>query len=68
MAPRALYRDSDGWVTVHYGLHLIPIPRDTYIAKGYQPPYDKVPTQEQYNDAQQAAFQADLEREAAKTR
>jgi hypothetical protein len=46
--PKGLYRDEDGWVMVDYGNHQAMIPRDQYEAKGYEPPYEKLPTEEQY--------------------
>jgi hypothetical protein len=67
MAATGLYRDSDGWVTVKYDKQVAPIPRNQYIANGYQPPYDQLLTQEQYNDAQQKADFAAIEKEAGKT-
>ena len=56
---RGLYRDQQGWVMVEYDKHQASIPHDRYVANGYQPPYDELPTQEKYNHAQQkAAFAA----------
>ncbi len=49
---KGLYRDSDGWVMVDYGTNRAPIPRDRYDEQGYAPPYDALPTQEQYEASQ----------------
>lgn len=49
MASIGQYRDENGWVMVHYdGGHSAPIPRERYEGKEYQPPYDDLPTKEEY--------------------
>lgn len=45
---KGVYRDSDGWVTVDYGTSRMPIDRDTYEENGYLPPFDKLPSKEEY--------------------
>jgi hypothetical protein len=46
--PKGLYYDADGWVMVDYGSHQAAIAREQYELSGYQPPYDKLPSEEQY--------------------
>lgn len=48
-----LYRDVERRVMVDYGTRQIRIPRITYVTSGYQPPYDQLPTKEQYEAAAQ---------------
>lgn len=42
-----LYRDGD-WAQVSDGKNAVPVPRDQYEAKGYQPAFDDLPTREEY--------------------
>jgi hypothetical protein len=62
-----LYRDSDGWVMVQYDRHASLIERDRYVANGYAPPYDKLPTLDQYNDAATKRSFDEIMKEAGKT-
>lgn len=43
-----LYRDGE-WAQVSDGKIAAPIPRSQYEAKGYLPPFDQLPTREEYN-------------------
>lgn len=47
---RGLYRDGQ-WAQVSDGKHSIPIPRDRYEDNRYEPPFDHLPTKEQYEAA-----------------
>jgi hypothetical protein len=67
LATQGLYRDRDGWVMVQYDKHQAIIDRDTYVANGYVPPYDSLPTQDQYNQAAAKKAFDDIAKEAAKT-
>jgi len=49
---RGLYRDGNH-AQVTDGKHSFPMPRDDYEAKGYEPPFDKLPTKTEY-EAQNA--------------
>jgi len=51
---KGLYRDPHGWVMVDYGNHRGPIPKSQYKANGYQPPYEQLPTEVQYNASKKA--------------
>jgi len=51
---KGLYRDPHGWVMVDYGNHRGPIPKSQYEANGYQPPYEQLPTEVQYNASKKA--------------
>lgn len=64
---KGLYRYGQGWAAVLYDKVEIPISRDDYVAKGYQPPYEELPTQAQYGGAKKKKAMADLERERAKS-
>lgn len=44
---QGIYRDG-GWVHVTDGKHEIPIPRNRYEDQNYCPPFDDLPTKEQY--------------------
>lgn len=44
---RGIYRDS-GWAQVTDGKHEIPIPRQRYEDQNYLPPFDDLPTKEEY--------------------
>ncbi len=47
---KGLYRGVD-WARVDYDDKLsIPIPRERYVEQDYKPPYDELPTKEQYQD------------------
>jgi hypothetical protein len=50
---RGMYRDDTGWVQVDYGQHNAPIPKDKYEENGYQPPYDKLPSKQEYDTRQE---------------
>ena len=49
MEPRGLYRERNGWVNQHsvrvkYDEHQeLDVAEDRYRARGYQPPFDKLP-------------------------
>ena len=43
--PRGRYRDDEGWVTVDYGSHSLPISRSEYEARDYEPSFDSLPFQ-----------------------
>jgi len=49
MEPRGLYRERNGWVSQHsvrvkYDEHQeLDVAEDRYRARGYQPPFDKLP-------------------------
>lgn len=47
-----MYRTDDGWVQVNYGAHAAPVPKATYEENGYSPPYDKLPTESAYKEAE----------------
>ena len=47
-----MFRSSEGWVQVNYGTSNFPIPREKYEQKGYKPDFDKLPTQAEYQAAQ----------------
>ena len=49
--PKGLYREPGGWVQVDLGKIRISIPRKKYEASGYEPPYDQLPTKEEYEKA-----------------
>lgn len=49
--PRGVFRDKDGFATVDYGTHRLPIPREYYVANDYEPPYDTLPTEQEYNNS-----------------
>ena len=44
---RGLFRDGE-WAQVTDEHNAIPIPRDRYEAQRYQPPFDDLPTKEEY--------------------
>lgn len=44
---QGLYREGD-WAQVTDGHNAFPIPRERYQNKGYKPPFDELPTREQY--------------------
>jgi hypothetical protein len=46
--PRGLFREPDGWVVVHHGKYLIAVPRGRYEASRYEPPYNQLPTRDEY--------------------
>jgi hypothetical protein len=46
-----LYRDKDDWVMVRYGKHDAPMSRADYETRGYSPPFEKLPTKEEYDAA-----------------
>ena len=49
--PRGLYRDDDV-VRVAYGENeFVPISREMYEARGYLPPFEALPTREEYREA-----------------
>ena len=44
---RGLYKDKDGWVMVsHPGGHEISTDKETYLSRGYEPPYESLPKEE----------------------
>ena len=46
---RGMFRMADGWVQVDYeGKSSIPVSREYYVERGYLPPYEKLPTEEEY--------------------
>lgn len=46
---RGLYKDKDGWVMVsHPGGHEISTDKETYLSRGYEPPYENLPKEEDY--------------------
>ena len=49
--PKGLYREIDGWVQVDYGTIRVSIPRKKYEVSGYEPPYDQLPMQDEYEKA-----------------
>jgi hypothetical protein len=53
--PKGLHRESDECVMVDYGKHLIPIPRKRYEVNRYQPPFEALPTKEEYDALQASA-------------
>lgn len=44
---RGLFRDGN-WATFTDGHNSMPVPRDTYEMRNYQPPFDDLPTREEY--------------------
>lgn len=46
--PQGLYQDGDWAQVSDNGKISIPIPRDQYEVKGYLPPFDQLPTKEEY--------------------
>ena len=47
-----LWRDGH-WAQVSYdGIEAVPISRGLYEQRGYQPPFDKLPTKERYEARQ----------------
>lgn len=48
---RGVYRIDDEWVQVNYGKHELPIMRERYETKSYQPPFDELPTEAEYRAA-----------------
>ena len=45
---RGLWRDGN-WVQVSYeDIEAVPISRGLYEKRGYQPPFDELPTREEY--------------------
>ena len=49
---RGIFRTDDDWVQVDYGKHTAPVPRDRYEQNGYEPPFEKLPTEDAYRAAQ----------------
>ena len=50
--PIGLFKTADQSVQVDYDGASIPIPRSTYEKNGYKPDFDKLPTEDEYNAAQ----------------
>ncbi len=48
MQMHGLFRDGE-WAQVSDGLISVPIPRDRYLARGYEPPFEKLPTKKEYD-------------------
>ena len=48
-AARGIFRDQAGWVTVDHGVHRNSIPRHRYEEMGYEPPFESLPTKEEYD-------------------
>jgi len=44
---RGLYKDGD-WAQISDGNNSIPITRNKYDERGYEPPFDELPTKEEY--------------------
>ena len=49
--PIGLYIAKNGWAIVDLGKRLVALPPDRYRSKGYQPPYEKLPSEDDYNRA-----------------
>jgi len=47
-----MFRSEEGWVQVDYGTGNIPIPRSKYGENRYEPDYDKLPSEAEYQAAQ----------------
>jgi hypothetical protein len=52
---KGLYKDAQQWVMVDYGSHRAPVQRATYEANGYKPPYQDLPTEDQYRATEKGA-------------
>ena len=51
-----LYRRRDGWVQALYdGRYELPIPVELYQTKGYEPPLDALPAEDEYKAANRKA-------------
>jgi len=46
--PTGLYRDKDDWVLIDRGDARGLIPRIQYVAMGYLPPFDALPTKKEH--------------------
>jgi hypothetical protein len=52
--PVGLFRDEEGWVQVDYGTGTtIPVPRSKYEANGYKPDFDQLPSEAEYQAAEE---------------
>ena len=47
--PIGLYIAKSGWAIVAFGKRLVGFPPDRYRSKGYEPPYEKLPSEGEYN-------------------
>jgi hypothetical protein len=65
--PWLRHRDGDNFVMVKYDKHMMTIPRSEYVANGYKPPYDELPTHNLYNDEERKKAVDALRKEASKT-
>jgi hypothetical protein len=52
---RGIFRTVDGLVQVDYGVYSAPMPRVRYEEQGYQPPFETLPSEGDYLEAQQKA-------------
>ena len=51
--PVGLFRSDGGWVQVDYGTSAtIPVLRSKYEANGYKPDFDKLPSEDEYQAAE----------------
>jgi hypothetical protein len=49
---KGVYRDGDSAIVDYGTTARMPVPKKDYVAKGYRPPFDELPTKEQYEAAQ----------------
>ena len=52
---KGLYKDAQQWVMVDYGSHRARVQKTTYEANGYKPPYQDLPTEDQYRASDKGA-------------